>query len=277
MVFFKQVDVRNAQEKYGFSHQGVFAKESVKRGEAIFTCDLSKCDYLQLEDVSSGRTKEEALEMFKQYPESKDFMHKYSYMIDDDLFDWPRNYIEQTLSEECMFFNHSCDPNCGFQALDSSLVVAIRDIEPGEELTYDYQCMDTEASFYDGLHCKCGSFKCRGVLRFDQYRNIDWQNAYYKYSGAYVKRKIDELKTKWYSSHCCLKYYRKGADTSERELGLTVLDKVGKDDLVAIYSDGVRKDAHDLRHSENPTCYLIGNEVYALESWGQGTELTLNF
>jgi len=82
-----------------------------------------------------------------------------------------------------MFFNHSCDPTCGFAALDSALVVAIRDIEVGEELTYDYQFMDTEPSFYDGINCKCGTKKCRGVLRFDQYRNVDWQKKYYKYCG----------------------------------------------------------------------------------------------
>ena len=84
-----------------------------------------------------------------------------------------------------MFFNHSCDPTCGFAAIDSALVVAIRDIEVGEELTYDYQFMDTEPSFYDGINCRCGTKKCRGVLRFDQYRNVDWQKKYYKYCGKY--------------------------------------------------------------------------------------------
>jgi len=214
--------------------------------------------------------------LFEQYPAQRDFMHKYSYMVDDDTYDWPRDWLVQKLHEDCMFFNHSCDPNCGFQALDSSLVVAIRDIEIGEELCYDYQCMDTEASFYDGLNCACGSFKCRGVLRFDLYRNVDWQNAYYKYSGAYVKRKIDELKTKWYSSRCYLKYYEnvKG----ERSLGLTTLRKIRKDDLVAIYSSGkVDPNGHDIRHSTTPTCYLEGNEVFAADDYDPETELTINF
>ena len=207
MVFFKEVELKDAEFKYGFTHQGMFAKEPIKKNEAIFTCDLAVCDYLKIEEVRKGPTREESLRLFTEYPKHRDFMHKYSYMVDDDTYDWPRDWIDEKLHENCMFFNHSCDPNCGFQAEDSSLVVAIRDIEPGEELCYDYQCMDTEASFYDGLKCLCGTFKCRGVLRFDQYRNVDWQNAFYKYSGAYVKRKIDELKTKWYSSRCYLKYY----------------------------------------------------------------------
>jgi len=99
-----------------------------------------------------------------------------------------------------MFFNHSCDPNCGFAAIDSGLatgkprtamVVAIRDIEVGEELTYDYQFMDTEPSFYDGINCRCGTRKCRGVLRFDQYRNVDWQKKYYKYCGKYNIQRLE--------------------------------------------------------------------------------------
>lgn len=277
MVFFKEVDVKDAEFKYGFSHQGVFAKEPIKKGEAIFTCDLSVCDYLKLEEVKSGRTRDESLRLFAEYPKQHDFMHKYSYMVDDDTYDWPRDWLDEKLHENCMFFNHSCDPNCGFQAEDSSLVVAIRDIEAGEELCYDYQCMDTEASFYDGLKCLCGSFKCRGTLRFDVYRNVDWQNAFYKYSGCYVKRKIDELKTKWYSSRCYLKYYSDKSTNGDRSLGLTTLRQIRKDDLVAIFSGKIAPDQHNIRHSENPTCYLEGNEVFASASYGPEVELTINY
>ena len=152
MVFYKKCLKRDAQEKYGFSHQGIFAQEPIKKGDAIFKCELGTCDYLQLDEVKSGHTRAQTLKIFAEQPHLKDFIHKYMYMIDDDLYDWPSGYKEQKLVEDCMFFNHSCDPTCGFQALDSSLVVAIRDIEIGEELTYDYQFMDTEPSFYDGIY-----------------------------------------------------------------------------------------------------------------------------
>src|ERR1035437_599396 len=43
-----------------------------------------------------------------------------------------------------MFVNHSCDPNCETDEDDDRVwIQAMRDIEPGEELTYDY-------SLYDG-------------------------------------------------------------------------------------------------------------------------------
>ena len=168
---------------------------------------MTICDYLKIDEVKRDRTKEESLRLFAEYPSKSDFMRMYSFMIDDDAYIWPRDWIDEKLHEQCMFFNHSCDANCGFKGENGSQVVAIRDIEPGEELCCDYQCMGTEAGFFDGLKCLCGSFKCRGTLRFDEYRNIDWQNTFYKYSCTYVKRKIDELKTKWYSSRCYLKYY----------------------------------------------------------------------
>lgn len=279
MPFFKQTECKDAAFKYGFSQKGIFALERIKRGEAIFTCDLSICDYLLIENVKSGKTRQESLEMFKKYPDSAQFMHMYSYMVDDDLFDWPRGFVTQELHEDCMYFNHSCDPNCGFQSLDSALVVALRDIEIGEELTYDYQCMDSEASFYAGLNCKCGTDKCRGVLSFDHYRNVDWQNALYEYSGAYVKRKIDELKTKWSSARCVLKYYFETTDGSERQYGLTVFKRVRKDELVAMFSDpnNIKPSSHYLRHSVNPTCYLLGTKVYASDTYEPDVELTLNY
>jgi SET domain-containing protein len=61
-----------------------------------------------------------------------------------------------------MFINHSCDANCETsEEEDRVWVKAIRDIAPGEEITYDY-CL------YDGgddeALCNCGTQKCRGTM-----------------------------------------------------------------------------------------------------------------
>jgi len=58
--------------------------------------------------------------------------------------------------------NHSCDPNV---RLDTSrmLVVAERDIAPGEELTYFYP--STEWDMAEPFECGCGSRDCLGVIR----------------------------------------------------------------------------------------------------------------
>ena len=97
-------------------------------------------------------------------------------MVDDDLYDYPYQFMELKLSEElCMIINHSCEPNLGFSGID--YMVAIKDIEPGDEISYDYQCMETEPTFYRIDNCKCGSLLCRKeISKFDNYRNVDWQN-----------------------------------------------------------------------------------------------------
>jgi len=61
------------------------------------------------------------------------------------------------------FINHSCDPNCEADEFDARVwIIAIRDIEPGEELTYDYNLYDGEDD--DPSPCTCGGENCRGTL-----------------------------------------------------------------------------------------------------------------
>lgn len=62
-----------------------------------------------------------------------------------------------------MFINHSCDPNCETDEIDGHVwIIAIRDIEAGEELTYDYMLYD--GSEDDPAPCFCGSRNCRGTM-----------------------------------------------------------------------------------------------------------------
>jgi hypothetical protein len=62
-----------------------------------------------------------------------------------------------------MFINHSCDPNCETDEIDGRVwVIALRDIQPGEELTYDYMLYDGADD--DPALCFCGSAKCRGTM-----------------------------------------------------------------------------------------------------------------
>ncbi len=117
MVFFKKCEKRDATQKYGFKQSGIFASEPIKKGEKIFTCQLEICDYLKIENIKSGKTREETLDLWKKHPEHEDFIHRYMYMVDDDTYDWPRDWAIEKLHEDCMFFNHSCEPNCGFQVL----------------------------------------------------------------------------------------------------------------------------------------------------------------
>lgn len=65
------------------------------------------------------------------------------------------------------FVNHSCEPNCEMQKWTVNgqyrmALFALRDIEAGEEITYDYNFSLFNAA--EGQECKCGSEQCRGVI-----------------------------------------------------------------------------------------------------------------
>lgn len=62
-----------------------------------------------------------------------------------------------------MFLNHCCRPNCQTEEMDDGRVwiKALRAIEAGEELTYDYYLYDGGD---DEALCNCGSSRCRGTM-----------------------------------------------------------------------------------------------------------------
>jgi hypothetical protein len=263
MVFIVKVEIKDASVKYGFLCKGVFAAEHIKKGQVIKICDDS-CDF----DLENGFSREKMLEILKNYSEISDFLHNYSFMYDDDRYDLPKNWnTNQKLECECVFFNHSCEPNCAF--LDERYV-AIKDIQQGDELTHDYQTVETEAGLHSIL-CRCGSRSCCGLLKFDCYRNVDWQKKNYKNCKQLVKKRIDELRTKWFSSRCFLKFYE------ENKLGLTSLLAIKKNELVAKYSTDVKESSHYIRQSVEPTCFLDGDEVYAIRDLEPNTELCIDF
>lgn len=71
---------------------------------------------------------------------------------------------------DARFINHSCDPNSEIYLFGDRLYVyAMRDIEPNEELTFDYVLSTppglavTTGNAKD-YTCRCGSPNCRGTM-----------------------------------------------------------------------------------------------------------------
>jgi hypothetical protein len=56
---------------------------------------------------------------------------------------------------------HSCAPSCRVSFMHRALI-ALRDIEPGEAVTFDYRT--TEKRLAGPLECRCGSPSCVGRL-----------------------------------------------------------------------------------------------------------------
>lgn len=109
-----------------------------------------------------------------------------SIQIDDDLY-----LVSGETPEPGDMLNHSCEPNCGL--LGSQLLVAMRDIEPGEEICFDYAMCD--ASDYDEFRCECGSPTCREVVTGSDWRDPAIQAKYAGWFSAYLVRRIAALPT----------------------------------------------------------------------------------
>lgn len=87
-----------------------------------------------------------------------------------------------------LFLNHSCEPNVGFAG--NIVLVAMRDVVPGEELTTDYAMFDD----YNGqMACGCGTPSCRGVIDGHDWRRPELQRRYAGYFSTYLQRKIDAM------------------------------------------------------------------------------------
>ena len=128
---------------------GVFAASRIRKGTRVI-------EYLG-ERVSHA-------EADRRYEHKEaDDAHTFLFIVDS------RTVIDAGVGgNEARFVNHGCDPNCESVIEERRVFIdALRTIEPGEELTYDYQIQrepddppDVDAVFA----CRCGSERCRGSM-----------------------------------------------------------------------------------------------------------------
>ena len=152
----------------GIEGRGVFAKEKIFKAEVVF-------------DFSGGAGKLiNTLEMNELLQKGSD----YGIQIDDDLF------FAATAPEEMEagdYLNHSCEPNLGIKG--SLKMVALRDVEPGEEVAFDYAM--SESSNYQ-MTCRCGAPACRQVITGEDWKIKELQQKYRGYFSDYLTRKIEK-------------------------------------------------------------------------------------
>jgi hypothetical protein len=73
----------------------------------------------------------------------------------------------KTLKNTARYINHSCNPNCTVENTGRTIwIVAARDIQEGEELSYNY---GFEVEEYAKRPCNCGAKNCCGYILGRQY------------------------------------------------------------------------------------------------------------
>jgi hypothetical protein len=135
--------------KSNIQGKGVFAARRIRPGQKI------------VEYTGEKITNDEA---DRRYDEDKmKRHHTFLFTLDDDYCidgDVPRNRAK--------LINHSCDPNCEAIIEDDRIwIYALKNIQPGVELAYDYQYErtgDNIAELEKFYVCHCGSEKCRGSI-----------------------------------------------------------------------------------------------------------------
>ena len=91
--------------------------------------------------------------------------------------------------EPADFINHSCEPNGAMRG--STVLVALRDIDAGEAITYDYATSD--GSDYDEFECACASIHCRGKVTGHDWMLPELQLRYRGSFSPYLAARIASL------------------------------------------------------------------------------------
>ena len=129
--------------------KGVYAREFIPAGTRV------------VEYWGERITEAEGDERYPYDPEVP--YHTFLFKIDDDLL-----LDAGSHGNIARWINHSCDPNCESIIEDERIFIdAIRDIHPGEELTYDYHFIVPErhtAKVKKRYPCICGADNCKGTM-----------------------------------------------------------------------------------------------------------------
>lgn len=104
--------------------------------------------------------------------------------IDDDA------YLMTAREGPADWINHSCNPNAGFRG--QVTLVAMRDILPGEEVTFDYAMSD--GTPYDEFTCRCGAIHCRGRMTGNDWQRPELWRRYAGFFSPYLQRRIDAMR-----------------------------------------------------------------------------------
>ncbi len=156
----------------GISGSGIFAKEAILKDERLV--------------VFGGKVM-----TISEEQELPDAIADYAHQIDVDLV--IGIYREEDI-QPVDHLNHSCEPNAGFKG--QIMLVAMREISPGEEITFDYAMTLSEAEgddYEEGIPCLCERSGCRKLIRDSDWRIPELQQRYAGYFQLYLSDKIARL------------------------------------------------------------------------------------
>ncbi len=92
------------------------------------------------------------------------------------------------------FINHSCNPNT-FIDLNKKYFIAIKHINKGEEITFNYNTTEYDMIKYrEDFRCKCGAKKCYGRVKGFKYLNNKEKIALKNWLSPFLLEKLIKSK-----------------------------------------------------------------------------------
>jgi SET domain-containing protein len=138
----------------GIHGRGLYAREFIPEGTWVV-------EYVG-EKVSKAESERRAVELIEN-SRGNDAAKVFMFILSDEWdIDGGVEWNDARLA------NHSCDPNMEAQVWDEQEIwfVALRDIQPGEELTFNY---GFDLDSWEEHVCQCGSARCPGYIAAEEY------------------------------------------------------------------------------------------------------------
>ena len=142
--------------------RGLVATEYIPKGKIVWKLDKDE-KRLTLDELK------------KLPPERKKLAYQYK----------DRFIIVMDSSE---YMNHSCDPNTWWK--NDETLIARYDINPGDEVTYDYATAEIDDKFRSRWKCQCGSKNCRKYITGSDCLNPEFQKKYQDHLPSWVLKYI---------------------------------------------------------------------------------------
>jgi hypothetical protein len=158
--------------------KGIYTSEFIPKGTIVWDDPIAHVD-ARLIPISSIDSMDE---------KEKDWVAHYCYQVTEADFRAPND-----AEDAATMTNHSCDGNTGWVE-DGTRMVAIRDIQIGEEITFDYAT--SEVRDYGFVECMCGAECCRKIVGPEDYLVKEIQEKYKDYFMPFIQDRIDKINKK---------------------------------------------------------------------------------
>ncbi len=170
-------ELLNTIKSESYVSKKVIRKDSPGKGAGLFAVEnITKNEIVSI----SGGLIIEA----REWSTFREKYGDYAYFIESNFLIAPLNPKDPS---DDWRMNHCCHPNCGIKG--QIVFVALKDIQVGEELTFDYAMTESDPDYSVQLNCE--KSECRKKFTGNDWKSKEIQSKYSGYFSLYIQEKIN--------------------------------------------------------------------------------------